>query len=222
MTDLHTHILPGMDDGAADLEQSLAMLRAERRQGVDTVVLTPHFYRVDETVESFLDRRARAWETLQRGLPADAPKLILGAEVTWYHGIMDEPRITDLRLGDSPCILLEMPLRSWSDTLLEQVYQFAGVTGTTPILAHVERYLHLQKKGQLKTLIEMGIPMQISASAFRNPIAATKANRLLKSGTWLLGTDCHNTNTRPPNYGPAAAYIKKHAFNPDAILNWHP
>ena len=135
---------------------------------------------------------------------------------------MDEPRITDLCLGDSACILLEMPLRPWSDTLLEQVYQFAGVTGTTPILAHVERYLHLQKNGQLKTLIEMGIPMQISAEAFRNPFAAMKAGRLLRSGTWLLGTDCHNTSTRPPNYGPAAAYIKKHHPDPDAILNWHP
>ena len=222
MTDLHTHILPGMDDGAADLSQSRAMLRAEQRQGVDTVALTPHFYRVDETVESFLDRRSRAWETLQSGLPANAPNLILGAEVTWYHGIMDEPRITDLCLGDSACILLEMPLRPWSDTLLEQVYQFAGVTGTTPILAHVERYLHLQKKGQLKTLLEMGIPMQISAEAFQGPFAAMKASRLIKSGTWFLGTDCHNTSTRPPNYGPAAAYIKKHTPDPDAILNWHP
>ena len=222
MTDLHTHILPGMDDGAADLKQSLAMLRAEGQQGVDTVVLTPHFYRVDETVETFLERRSRAWETLRSSLPDDAPELILGAEVTWYHGIMDEPRIMDLCLGDSACILLEMPLRPWSDNLLEQVYRFAGVTGTTPILAHVERYLHLQKNGQLKTLIEMGIPMQLSASAFRNPFAAMKANRLLKSGTWLLGTDCHNTSTRPPNYGPAAAYIKKHHPDPDAILNWRP
>lgn len=222
MTDLHTHILPGMDDGAADLKQSLAMLRAEGQQGVDTVVLTPHFYRVDETVETFLERRSRAWETLRSSLPNDAPELILGAEVTWYHGIMDEPRIMDLCLGDSACILLEMPLRPWSDNLLEQVYRFAGVTGTTPILAHVERYLHLQKNGQLKTLIEMGIPMQLSASAFRNPFAAMKANRLLKSGTWLLGTDCHNTSTRPPNYGPAAAYIKKHHPDPNAILNWRP
>lgn len=222
MTDLHTHILPGMDDGAADLSQSRAMLRAEQRQGVDTVVLTPHFYRVDETVDSFLDRRSCAWETLCDDLPANAPKLILGAEVTWYHGIMDEPRITELCLGDSGCILLEMPLRPWSDTLLEQVYQFAGVTGTTPILAHVERYLHLQKKGQLKTLIEMGIPMQISAGAFRGPFAAAKASRLMKNGTWFLGTDCHNTSTRPPNYGPAAAYIQKYHPDADAILHWHP
>lgn len=222
MTDLHTHILPAMDDGAADLAQSRAMLRSQHRQGVDTVVLTPHFYRVDETVESFLDRRARSWELLQSGLPAGSPELILGAEVTWYHGIMDEPRIADLCLGDSGCILLEMPLRPWSETLLEQVYQFAGVTGTTPILAHVERYLHLQKSGQVKTLIEMGIPMQISAEAFRKPFTRLKSLHMLKTGTWFLGSDCHDMNTRPPNMGLAAAYIKKHHPNSNAILNWHP
>ena len=222
MTDLHTHILPAMDDGAADLAQSRAMLRAQHRQGVETVVLTPHFYRVDETVETFLERRARSWEQLQSSLPAGCPNLILGAEVTWYHGIMDEPRIQDLCLGESGCILLEMPLRPWSETLIEQVYQFAGVTGTTPILAHVERYLHLQKNGQLKTLIEMGIPMQISAEAFRNPFKAHKYMRMMKTGTWFLGSDCHNTDTRPANVGPAAAYIKKHHPNPDAVLRWHP
>ena len=45
MTDLHTHILPGMDDGARDVETSLELLRMEREQGVDRVVFTPHFYR---------------------------------------------------------------------------------------------------------------------------------------------------------------------------------
>ena len=54
MTDAHTHILPAMDDGAKDLGTSLAMLRASREQGVDTVVLTPHYYPQKESVESFL------------------------------------------------------------------------------------------------------------------------------------------------------------------------
>ena len=53
MTDLHTHILPGMDDGAKTVEDSLAMLRMEYDQGVDTVVLTPHFYRDRENPKHF-------------------------------------------------------------------------------------------------------------------------------------------------------------------------
>jgi protein subunit release factor B len=54
MTDLHTHILPGMDDGSPDVETSIAMLRMEAEQGVHTVVLTPHFYRDRERPEHFL------------------------------------------------------------------------------------------------------------------------------------------------------------------------
>ena len=57
MTDLHTHILPGMDDGAKDAQMSIAMLRAQRDQGVDTVVLSPHFYGDREDVDRFLRRR---------------------------------------------------------------------------------------------------------------------------------------------------------------------
>ena len=53
MIDLHTHILPGMDDGAKDTATSLQMLRMERDQGVDTVVLTPHYYRHRESAEDF-------------------------------------------------------------------------------------------------------------------------------------------------------------------------
>ena len=45
MTDLHTHILPGIDDGAKSIEEALALLRAQANQGVDTVALTPHFYK---------------------------------------------------------------------------------------------------------------------------------------------------------------------------------
>ena len=58
MIDLHTHILPKMDDGASSSDLSLEMLRMEAEQGVDTVVLTPHFYREKEDPSSFLQRRA--------------------------------------------------------------------------------------------------------------------------------------------------------------------
>ena len=66
MTDLHTHILPGMDDGAKTPEESLQMLRMERDQGVDTVVLTPHFYRDRERPEWFLARRRASAEALRQ------------------------------------------------------------------------------------------------------------------------------------------------------------
>ena len=95
MTDLHTHILPGMDDGAATVEISLKMLQAEREQGVETVGLTPHFYGERESVEGFLTRRAAAARQLLAAaeqLPPEKqqtlPRSILGAEVLWTPKIL--------------------------------------------------------------------------------------------------------------------------------------
>ena len=66
--DFHTHILPGMDDGAETVQQSIKMLRMLRKQGVDRVALTPHFYAHRESVDSFLDRRQTAFEQLQKAI----------------------------------------------------------------------------------------------------------------------------------------------------------
>ncbi len=68
MIDFHTHILPGIDDGSRDTEMSLAMLEAEMSQGVNTVVLTPHFYAHRRSIGHFLEKRQHALEKLQRAL----------------------------------------------------------------------------------------------------------------------------------------------------------
>ena len=70
MVDFHTHILPGIDDGSRQTEESLELLRLERASGVDTVVLTPHFYASQNSPEGFLERRARAWDRLCQQLGA--------------------------------------------------------------------------------------------------------------------------------------------------------
>ena len=85
--DMHCHILPGVDDGARDVETSLAMLEASRAQGVQYMVATPHFYATRDRVDTFLDRRREAWETLKPRMGADFPGIVLGAEVAFFRGI---------------------------------------------------------------------------------------------------------------------------------------
>lgn len=58
MIDFHTHILPGLDDGAKTLDESIQLLKMEEEQGVDTIVFTPHYYHEREDLKSFLQRRA--------------------------------------------------------------------------------------------------------------------------------------------------------------------
>lgn len=80
--DIHTHCLPGMDDGAKDLETSLQMLRLLRRQGVAKAALTSHYYPHKESLDSFLKRREAAWQRLRpHTCTEEYPELLLGAEI---------------------------------------------------------------------------------------------------------------------------------------------
>lgn len=222
MTDLHTHILPAMDDGARNPEESLAMLEMERSHGVDTVILTPHFYRQRETVDAFLQRRKQSLDTLLSVIPEGSPELIVGAEVAWFSSLAEEPELCKLCIGDTKYILLELPYASWSKYLLDQVYQFANNSGLIPILAHVERYLPLQKREQVKALLDMGLPMQMSADAFANPFTRHKMLDMLKWGQWYIGTDCHNVDKRKPNMDMAAKLLRKRLpdYVAEGMLAW--
>ena len=143
MTDLHTHILPGMDDGAPDVETSLAMLREEALQGVDTVVLTPHFYRDQERPEHFLARRERAADRLARAIldlteeeRQTMPRLILGAEVAWVPNLAYWEELPQLCVGKINYLLLELPFSPWNEHMVNELYYLFGRTGITAILAH--------------------------------------------------------------------------------------
>lgn len=207
MTDLHTHILPEVYDGSGSLEESLALLALEGEQGVDHVVLTPHFYRDRERPEQFLARRRAAFGRLAEALPPGSPALTLGAEVAWYPSLGEEDRLEDLCLGDSRHLLLELPMEPWSARLPGQIYTFASETGLTPILAHVERYRAMQSRELFQEVLSLGLPMQMNADSLLNPWTGRKCLELLHSGRWHLGSDCHNVGSRPPRLGRAAGLV---------------
>ena len=147
--DLHSHILPHMDDGCKDATRSIEALRLSYAQGVRVIFATPHYYPV-ESVEDFLARRQTAWETLQAAIReqgvTDIPQIVLGAEVAYRPGISSAEGIEKLCLGNSRYLLLELPFRGWGKEELRQVNNFTCVLGITPILAHYERYRSLQSK----------------------------------------------------------------------------
>ena len=162
LTDLHTHILPGIDDGAADLEKALQMLRAQKANGVERVALTPHFYPLREEVEEFLEKRQGTYAQLMSNWDAETmPQLRLGAEVHYSPGLT-EMDLRSLTLDKTDYLLLEL-----SDTVMpafiEQVFQCAQDQGITPVLAHVERCVYFAERPErLLRLIEMGALAQIS------------------------------------------------------------
>ena len=216
MTDLHTHILPGMDDGAKTPEISLEMLRMERDQGVDTVVLTPHFYRDREWPGSFLKRRSAAAERLRAALEAlgdersTLPRLELGAEVAWVPNLADMPELPQLCMGQSRYLLLELPFYPWNEQMIHQIYDLMGRTGVTPVVAHIERYVKIQKPAYLAEVLSLGVPVQVSGEPLLHALQQGRALKLLrKHQAQLIASDCHDTVRRPPNLGPAMDAVRR-------------
>ena len=220
MTDTHTHILPGMDDGAADLTESLRMLRRCKAQGVKTVVLTPHFYPDRESVNSFLDRRSEAYEMLCNAVMPDFPKLVLGAEVAWCAGLEKMDRLKELTIGQTDYLLLEMPYMSWTEEQITGIWRLAEEGNVVPVMAHIDRYLHMQKNGQYEAILNMNLPLQMSAVAFRKFFRRRKALRLMTRGQWMVGSDCHNLTDRPPCMAEAARHLQQQTLEMKSALYW--
>lgn len=202
MVDFHTHILPGMDDGSKDVQQSLAMLHMERELGVDTVVLTPHFYARQNDPAHFLERRSRSFEKLSAALDADCPRPLLGAEVQYFDNMDRAEEIGALCIGDTRVLLLEMPFSPWDRRVIRTVLELNGWRGIQVVLAHIERYSSFcRQKETWDELREHGILMQVNCSLFSGFFSRRKAMKMLARDEFqLIGSDCHNLGPRKPNW----------------------
>lgn len=210
MTDLHTHILPGMDDGAKTVEDALALLRLQQKQGVDIVALTPHFDRQNEEISEFLTRRESAWAQLSNQTAGqNLPKMILGAEVCWMPEIAQWPDLEKLCYQGTRILLVELPFRPWNDETFHQLYSLENCRGLLPMIAHVDRYLPFQNKAHLEQLLEMGYPIQVSADALFFAPSRKRALDFLQNNDAVLISDCHNLTKRKPNMGDGLRVAEK-------------
>ncbi|MBE6620214.1 MAG: capsular polysaccharide biosynthesis protein [Ruminococcaceae bacterium] len=216
MLDFHTHILPGVDDGSQGVDESMQMLERMQGQGIETVVATPHFYANDESVDDFLARREAALRSLEER-PEGGPDIVLGAEVRYYEGISRMPDLNKLRIRNSRLLLLEMPFRPWTEYAVKEVIDIACQGRITPVLAHVERYLFLQKKGVAARLLESGVLFQANSSFLTGWRGRRQAMNMIRKGQiHFIGSDCHNLTDRPPNAAEAFSLIEKKLGKPFA------
>ncbi|MBR0447680.1 MAG: hypothetical protein IIX28_04360 [Clostridia bacterium] len=217
MIDWHNHLLPDMDDGSRSVAESVSMLQAQKAQGVTAVIATPHFYANDESVESFLRRRTQSLEKLRTQWRDDRLLIRLGAEVRYYLGISRLERLKDLCIEGSNLLLLEMPMSRWTESMLRELTELSGRDGICIVLAHIDRYLSLQKQEVWDRLLECGILMQTNASFFNSVTTRSRALAMLRDGyVHVLGSDCHNMTSRPPQLGKAFDRIQKR-FGADYI-----
>ncbi|MBR0159946.1 MAG: capsular polysaccharide biosynthesis protein [Oscillospiraceae bacterium] len=210
MIDFHSHILPGIDDGSKSVAMSLQMLESMKRQGIDTVAATSHFYVTQRSVRRFLFRREEAFEKLKAELPADAPRILLGAEVLYFPGISRMEELPQLCLEGTNLLLLEMPFEHWTEYAVREVRELAHSQEYTLMFAHIERYYSQQPVSVWDEFLELGVLMQSNADFFLPFSTRRKALKLLKEGRiHLLGTDAHNMSGRAPHMAEARSMIAK-------------
>ena len=212
MLDVHTHIMPGVDDGSRSVEQSLLMLKKEAEQGVAAVVLTPHYEAQRESPAEFVQRRSTAQKQLLAALNNEdgLPELITGAEVAFFDGISRVKELQSLCIEGTSCMLIEMPFCAWSRRMLDELAILQQVCGVKPILAHIERYRAFQPANLFEQLSEGGIWLQCNTSFFTRWQTALPAMAMLKRHLVnFVASDCHGIEHRPPDVGIAMEKIQK-------------
>lgn len=197
MRDLHCHILPGVDDGAPDLEHSLAMLRAAQDAGITSITCTPH---CRDPYFDF-DTMWRAFHTLQDAAAAQGSVLLLqmGFEVN-HRKLMELGMgwVKRLHVDGSDELLLELSVNASPSRFGDYertIFELQGM-GYQVIIAHPERYRAIQRDmGLAEELVHMGCRLQASTDFVTGGrLGAEKgpAKRMLKAGLYsYLASDAH-------------------------------
>ena len=211
--DMHSHILPGVDDGAQDMEMSMAMVDMAYNQGVRLMIATPHYYpghmrypkeHLEEVYEKTISVIKEKYSDFT---------LLLGNEIYYRDEVVEKLRNKRIfTLADTRYVLLEFSTMAEYDYIVKAVRKVLDA-GYYPILAHIERYACLWKnEKRVKELIRMGAYMQINAENFQGGFFSAErryCTKLIQSGmVHFLGSDCHNISSRSPNYKQAVEYLE--------------
>jgi protein-tyrosine phosphatase len=202
--DLHCHILPGLDDGAVDLDDSAAMAAQAQADGIEAVCATPHI-RHDHRVriEELAERVAAVNDELERrGIPV---RVLRGGEVAETRLLeLDASQLRALALGKGRWILLE-PAPGPLTESVGVAARALGAAGFGALIAHPERHLDSRAPARLVELVEEGALVQATAAFFEHPEAAPGMLALARRGLiHVLGSDSHSAvHGRPVRLSPA-------------------
>lgn len=192
--DMHTHILPGIDDGAKDTETSLALIQKLKAQGVSHIALTPHYYSNRESLEDFYAKRQGAYDLLS-ARKIKGVELILASEAYITDFIFNNPSIDGLCYQGTRYLLTEFAYSSdFSGSAGDMLYKLVNNYNVIPVIAHIERYKHLMKHPEvLEELADAGCKMQINLSSLSSFTDGRKLLKLIKKGlVHIIGTDTHS------------------------------
>jgi protein-tyrosine phosphatase len=165
MIDIHSHIIPNIDDGSQDLDQSLEQLKSMEAGGMQEVFLTSHYFRGHyhySRAEYDAKKDALTQAAREAGIGL---KLHSGFEIFIQPGIVEDIREKQLTMGDSTYVLVESELNGLPTDFYDNIYPLLRA-GYRPILAHAERYVSIMKKpARARELNDRNIYVQTNAGA---------------------------------------------------------
>ncbi len=211
--DIHSHILPGFDDGSPDLETSLAMLKQAAESGTSGIVATPH-YAEGEWQPEWAAVEAACKSLAEQAKAAQIPIAIYpGAEVAFYSGIEDmveEPG--RYCINATRYMLVELPANQIPLTV-DDFFFTLEARGIQPVLAHPERYLQLlTEPRRLLEWIDRGVLLQVNGSSLLGKMGSHSmelAETLLMSNMiHCIASDGHGIHSRRVMLKEAAAKVE--------------
>lgn len=225
VTDIHCHILPGVDDGAKNMDQAKDMLDIAYEEGIRIMIATPHHMPEDENASPETIREKVA--QLQAYVDEQGYEMTIlpGNEVYFYSEapeLLEEGQINTMAGTDY--VLVEFSPMDEARYIRNSLAELQNM-GYEPIVAHVERYDSLCKDfDRIAELRDMGILIQVNIASimgdFGKPMKAVAEKLLKKQMVDFIGTDAHSSGRRAPRVKECAEYLYKKypATYVDAVL----
>lgn len=206
MIDIHSHIIPKIDDGAKDLETSLRLLEIARDGGTKSIIATPHYYKGFYNFEyKDISRKIEVLKTLAKNNFIDID-IYYGQEICFFKDMFKE--LEERKIGtinNTKYMLIEFPLDDFTKDIFDEIYELQ-IRGIQPIIAHPERYKVFKNNPQeINKLIEEGYLFQLNSGSILGEFSKeTKktAELFLKNNIYsFIGSDAHNLKTRTSSLG---------------------
>lgn len=212
--DIHTHILPGIDDGSQSMDESIQMLRIAEREGITDMIATPHYKggrhnASPQTVQRLLGELKGHAEEL--GIHVS---IHLGNEILYFSEVedaLDEKHI--FTMNDSDFVLVEFHPGDRYGYIRNALDHVQSI-GYTPILAHAERYTCMLKdKDAIRQIRDMGVRIQVNAASVEGALGWMVKHFtheiLRKHLVDYIGTDAHSSDKRAPELQKCAKILFK-------------
>ena len=222
VTDIHCHVIPGVDDGAGNMKESMRMMEQAAAEGIRAVVATPHFNeQMDRTA---LEQYIRGWDQLHTLMQKKKISITLypGNEIFYSENALRSlARGEAMGMNDTRYVLVEFaPYTDYR--YMRMVIQQMQYEGYWPILAHMERYRCLEREERVQDMLSLGTCLQVNTGSVTGEMGWKVSRRLLryirKGWIHFLGTDAHGSEERTPRMADCLRYIEKKAGTECRVL----